>query len=71
MIVEITIKDDYGNVVAHSNGLAEQPLEWKAPNGYPLLIERSGKDSGAYFLYSFVYTPRTMLNLQWRKPLNG
>lgn len=68
MTIEITIKDNNGNIVVSQSGPVETPLEWKATYNSPIVIERPNTQ-GAYLLFGFVYQPRTTLNLQWRKPL--
>lgn len=70
LYVEITIKDEMGNVVLPTQrGPASQPITWKSPPGHPAVIERGG-DNGAYLLWHYQWQPGITLNLQYKqKPL--
>ena len=62
MIVKLQILTDEGNpIVEVSSTNPEQPLQWKAPPGHPVVVK---KESGSvYKLWSLTVTPTAILEI--------
>ena len=66
MVLEVCVKDESGNILAFASGPASQPVQWKAPAGGPIIIDR-GNNNGAYRLWVVTATPTCVLDLNYNK----
>lgn len=66
MLLELKVTNDKGEVEVFLSGSPQTPLQWKAPPGHPLVVERA-EGNGCYKVWVLTVTPTAVLEMQQKR----